>query len=257
MRLPSRGLLLLFFSLIAAFPSSAQDAEANLKFPPPPSAVEYDGKAWQELSSSTGAFAVLVPGKTEEKSGSMETQAGLLKIHVFPLLTSIASYVVSYTELPFTVTDPDAGQRMLDGAVKQVVGMDQNRLISESRISLEGSPGRRFEVEVPHLNCVVNGKSFLAKNRLYTLIITTRKYRAGPRETVEFYESVIGRFLNSFRFVDSNLRPSRTERGAWVIFDQQYSFPRPAVDLFVRCYNARQLRERKCPRHPAPLAAMI
>jgi IS1 family transposase len=30
-----------------------------------------------------------------------------------------------------------------------------------------------------------------------------------------------------------------------------------AVDLFVRCYNARQLKKRKCPRYPAPLTAMI
>jgi hypothetical protein len=30
-----------------------------------------------------------------------------------------------------------------------------------------------------------------------------------------------------------------------------------AVDLFVRCYNARQLKKRKYPRYPAPLAAMI
>lgn len=32
---------------------------------------------------------------------------------------------------------------------------------------------------------------------------------------------------------------------------------RRAVDLFVRCYNARQLRKRKYPRYPAPLTAMI
>lgn len=32
---------------------------------------------------------------------------------------------------------------------------------------------------------------------------------------------------------------------------------RHAVDPFVRCYNARQLRKRKYPRYPAPLAATI
>jgi IS1 family transposase len=30
-----------------------------------------------------------------------------------------------------------------------------------------------------------------------------------------------------------------------------------AVGLFVRCYNARQLRKRKYPKYPAPLTAMI
>jgi hypothetical protein len=29
-----------------------------------------------------------------------------------------------------------------------------------------------------------------------------------------------------------------------------------AVDLFVRCYNARQLRKRKYPKYPAPLTAL-
>lgn len=32
---------------------------------------------------------------------------------------------------------------------------------------------------------------------------------------------------------------------------------RRAVDLFVRCYDARQLKKRKYPRYPAPLTAMI
>jgi hypothetical protein len=30
-----------------------------------------------------------------------------------------------------------------------------------------------------------------------------------------------------------------------------------AVDLFVRFYNARQLRKHKYPRYPAPLATLI
>lgn len=30
-----------------------------------------------------------------------------------------------------------------------------------------------------------------------------------------------------------------------------------AVDLFVRCYNARQLRKRKYPKYPTPLTATI
>jgi IS1 family transposase len=32
---------------------------------------------------------------------------------------------------------------------------------------------------------------------------------------------------------------------------------RRAVDLFVRFYNARQLKKRKYPRYPAPLATSI
>lgn len=32
---------------------------------------------------------------------------------------------------------------------------------------------------------------------------------------------------------------------------------RRAVDSFVRCYNARQLRKRKYPQYPAPLPALI
>jgi hypothetical protein len=32
---------------------------------------------------------------------------------------------------------------------------------------------------------------------------------------------------------------------------------RRAVDLFVRFYNARQLRKRKYPRYPALLATMV
>lgn len=194
---------------IVSWGCSAQAPEANLKIPPPASAVERDVEAWRELTLSAGGFAVLVPGKPEEKSASMETAAGQVKIHVAPVLTEVASYVVAYAEFPAAVSDPEAVQKVLDGAVSRVVGMDRNKLLSESKISLDGVPGRRFEVDVPHLNCVVNGKAFFGDRRLYTLIITTRKYRAAPKETVTFYESAISKFLDSFRFTDE-IKPART-----------------------------------------------
>jgi hypothetical protein len=40
-------------------------------------------------------------------------------------------------------------------------------------------------------------------------------------------------------------------------FSRRIHALRRAVDLFVRFYNARQLRKSKYPRYPAPLAAMI
>lgn len=48
-------------------------------------------------------------------------------------------------------------------------------------------------------------------------------------------------------------RPARRSR----CFSRCINALTRAVDLFVRCYNARQLKKRKHPRYPAPLTAMI
>lgn len=212
MQSPSRLPLLLLFLLSAAVPGPAQDPEANLKIPPPPTAVEYDAKAWREFSPPAGGFAVLLPGRPDRTGASVETEMGLMRWHLFPLLTETATYMVSYAELPFTPADPDAAEKLLDRAVGRAAGMDQNKLLSASRISLVGRPGRRFEVEVPHLDCVMNGKVYLINNRLYTLAVTTRRYGAAPKETAGFYEAVIGKFLDSFRFVSGNPRPGGARR---------------------------------------------
>lgn len=182
-----------------AWRCSAQAPEANLKIPPPASAVERDAKAWKELTLSAGGFTVLVPGKPEEKTGSMETAAGPLKIHAAAMVTEMASYAVAYVEFPSVVSEPEAVQRLLDGAVGRIAAVDRNKLLSQSKISLDGVPGRRFEVDVPHLDCVVNGKAYFVNRGLYMLVVTTRKYQAAPEETAQFYRSVIGKFLDSFR----------------------------------------------------------
>lgn len=190
----------------------AQVPEAGLKIPPPASAVERDVKAWLEFTSA-GDFTVLMPGKPEEKSAPMETAAGTMKIYVAPLITEVATYVVAYTELPVAVSDPEAVQRMLDGAVSRVVGMDKNKLVSESNISLGGVPGRRFEVDVPHIDCAVNGKAYFVDKRLYVLVITTRNYRSSPKGVVTFYESTISKFLDSFRFTEREKAGGRPVTG--------------------------------------------
>jgi len=49
--------------------------------------------------------------------------------------------------------------------------------------------------------------------------------------------------------------PRLAGRSRW--FSRCIHALRRAVDLFVRCYNARQLHKRKYQRYPVPLAAMI
>ena len=209
----SRLLLLLLFFLITAFSCSAQLAESLLKFPPPPSAVEYDTKAWQEFSSSTARFTILMPGQPVVKDESIETDAGSLKGQMYQLITSVAVYGINYSDLPFIVTDPNFAQKIFDGGLKQVLGMDKNnKLLSEENIDLNGNPGRRFKMETPHINSVINGKMYLVNQRWYMIIITTPKYQDAPKATVEFYESTISKFLDSFRVVDGNPSPDGANR---------------------------------------------
>jgi hypothetical protein len=58
--------------------------------------------------------------------------------------------------------------------------------------------------------------------------------------------------------VNAGLRhyPARLDRRSRC-FARSIKALRRAVELFVRCYNARQLRKREHPRYPAPLAVLI
>ena len=111
---------------------------------PPPPAVEYDPKAWQEFTSAEGRFAVLLPGRPTEAVRSADSPIGKLDIHMCTLRT-FAQYGVTYIEYPKSVEDGGrvddflAGVR--DGGVKGVNGT----LAEEKEVSLDGHPGRCLE----------------------------------------------------------------------------------------------------------------
>lgn len=144
---------------------------------------------WEGFSSHDGAFSVLMPGSPTvgEQTGNLAT--GPIILNYFELKHREAHYVVSYTDYPPEAVQQTNPADMLDGATRGALkNVEEGRLVSESVISLNGYPGREFEIEAPNSKQTVHCRSFLVENRLYMLLMVVPTGEQSSN-TQKFFES--------------------------------------------------------------------
>jgi predicted small lipoprotein YifL len=161
---------------IEAFWSSFQ----LLEVPPPASDMtEEDGadatdetesmateSDWQEFSSEEGGFSVLMPGIPEEQV-SEDTV-----IYAVELGTKLA-YLVSYTNMPGSITDDNA-EMLLDNGQEGFLKTGDYEVVNSEAITLDGNPGRDLliEGETDAGKVTFYLRMYLAQDKLYQLAVT-------------------------------------------------------------------------------------
>lgn len=162
---------------------------------------EYDSKSWKEFSSKEGRFSVLLPGKPSEKIQTGDSPFGKLDAHLF-LLDTFAYYRVLYIDYPASdgIRDVEAyfnGVR--DGNLKAT----NAQLLEEKRDYHLAIPGRFFKTRLP--NGIINRVNlYFTRNRGYLVSIAMPEIK-GDAKSIEFYESIANKFLNSFKIVPDQI----------------------------------------------------
>ena len=142
------------------------------------------GNTWQRVQPMGGGFSVLLPGTPEVSAEPINTQAGRATMHTFIVSNGSEGYMASYAD-SLVPLDP---QRALDGARNGALG--NGRLISETRISLDGAPGRLFVIQIGEMQ--YTAKVYVVGRRLYQAVIITKG--RGP------LSATAQGVLDSFRF---------------------------------------------------------
>ena len=142
------------------------------------------GNTWQRVQPPDGGFAVLLPGTPEVSSEPINTPVGPATMHTYIVSNGSEGYMASYTDA-LVPLDP---QRALDGARNGALG--KGRLISETRISLDGAPGRFFVIQIGEMQ--YTAKVYVLGRRLYQTVTVTK----GQGSLSPTAQSV----LDSFRF---------------------------------------------------------
>jgi hypothetical protein len=149
-----------------------------------------------ETRSEAGNFSVVSPFVLQEQMESVDTAIGRIDMHLFVSGKGNTAYMAAYSDYPESYVqerDPDAildGGR--DGAVKNLSG----RLVSETKITLDNSPGREIRIDTSEKHgstAAVKARIFLIKNRLYQILV------AAPDEELD--KPAVNEFLKSFRLL--------------------------------------------------------
>jgi TonB family protein len=126
---------------------------------------------WKEFSSTAGRFKVALPGNPTEASTTIESSLGKIERHTFTFWVGFGTFLISYSDLPIILAEPDQVKKFLDHMHEGEVEASQGKLLSMTEIELDGYPGREFITETPKLTFRM--KYYLVGRRFYQIAVTT------------------------------------------------------------------------------------
>ena len=126
---------------------------------------------WKEFSSTAGRFKVALPGNPTETSTTIESRLGKIKRHTFTFGVGFATFLVTYSDFPVVLTEPEQVKKFLDHMHEGEVAAFQGKLLSMTEIELDGYPGREFIAETP--KSTFRMRYYLVGQRFYQIAATT------------------------------------------------------------------------------------
>jgi len=184
-RIPQSFFLALFVFAVSSFAQTQ----------PRPTAPE---ELWKEFSSTAGRFKVTLPGAPTETSKTIEYRFREFERHTFTLKTGFGAFLVSYSDLPVILAEPDEVEEFLDHHMHEgEVTSSQGKLLSKTEIELDGYPGRELIAKTPE--STFRMKYYLVGQRFYQIAISTPNDPAkNAGEIARSMEFTASKFFDSF-----------------------------------------------------------
>ena len=153
---------------------------------------------WQQLASAEGRFAALMPGKAVRTTQKLDAAGST---HPFVIFTvdrpPSETYFAGYVDFPGEGELDD--DLILDGSRDSGVKNVGGKLISGSKVLLDGHPGRQFSYEVegpnPGRKMHYRSRIYLVERRLFNLL----QLRTGGGDASKDAAT----FFDSFRLLDA------------------------------------------------------
>jgi hypothetical protein len=146
----------------------------------------------KEFKSEAGGFSVMSPVTLMESHQEIETEAGKLDLHLFSGQLDDVGYFVSYTDYEPEIVRKADPEKMLDGSRDGAVSNVNGKLVSETRITLAGHPGRELVIDAKPKETppgTIKERIFMVQNRLYQVVVVAPRRKDIASEADAFLQS--------------------------------------------------------------------
>jgi hypothetical protein len=152
---------------------------------------------WEEFKSFDGGFKVLVPGEMQLNERDIHTDIGKIKyVTYFYQDTNREAensvYMVTYCDYPEHTIHSDSTDLVedfftntIEAAVKSVAG----ELRYADELNYKEYPGKHWRIDYQRGHATIKTRSFLVKNRFYTIQTATERGRSLNSATDKFFDS--------------------------------------------------------------------
>jgi hypothetical protein len=159
-----------------------------------------DESILQEFRSDAGRFSVIAPVVLKETTMTFDSGLGKIEYHTFRAERRNVQWTVTYADLPELLVQGNGHENIFDGSRDSIVDDFHGKVVHETKIMLDGNPGREVEAEATGQfaqDLRVKCRIFCIKNRLYHVMMIA------PKEHVTV--SKMDEFLNSFKLLSQSL----------------------------------------------------
>ena len=145
---------------------------------------------WKNVKSEEGDFALRFPGEPKPSKQEVATAAGNLTVYMLSLEADKGktAYMVTYNEMP-AAKDAEA---TLDAARDATVTPLKAKVVSETKLSLAGNPGREFvcACKVQNRDATMHNRIYLVGGRMYQLrVVAVGDSPVRAEDIKTFFES--------------------------------------------------------------------
>ncbi|MFN2532150.1 MAG: hypothetical protein ABR555_12720 [Pyrinomonadaceae bacterium] len=154
-------------------------------------AAQQDTSSWVFFESPEGRFNIMLPAKPTTNIKTVDSAVGKLSLHYYTSVNNVGSFLFSYGDYPTAPAEEEQRQNVLDGVRGGVLQVMQTKLVSETKISLRGYPGREFisTATIDGVDMIFRWKILLVGTRLYQLGVATSKDNADAPDVDKFLTS--------------------------------------------------------------------
>ncbi|HEY5883382.1 MAG TPA: hypothetical protein VIT88_01775 [Pyrinomonadaceae bacterium] len=147
--------------------------------------------AWPKLESTEGRFRVLMPTKAEPSVSEVDSATAKINLYSFSSANKVGSFMVSYADYPNAASSPAHEQTVLDGirgGVLKGLGAD---MVSETKLTLNGYPGREMRATkiIEGTEIIFSWRLLLVGRRIYQMGVGTAKADSESPDIKKFFLS--------------------------------------------------------------------
>ncbi len=154
---------------------------------------------WVKVDNKPGRFSIMFPRNPEATEQELETEIGMLKMHIFmyevgKFKDENAVYGLIYSDYPDTLVNSDFKDEYIDeffeNAIKGMLESVKGKVVSASKSSYMGKyPGKTVKISFMDGEGIMNLQVFLVKNRAYILQVGCEARADNNASATRFFKS--------------------------------------------------------------------
>jgi hypothetical protein len=143
-----------------------------------------DSSGLKKFNSPDKSFSVMLPKDVKEDKQTAFTELGPIEFISYSAKAEFQEFTIAYSDYPDTFVVATGPNVLLDGSRDGAVRNVQGKLLSETKIEINGYPGRELKIESPQ-KIILKSQIYMVGKRLYQLMAISNSDHSLDKEIDE------------------------------------------------------------------------